>query len=151
MNFEPTQFVANTAGGVATVAVKTAGRSLVMYEDTGDQPLSGVVGLISGAKYNVNGTWLPTRTPGSMRAVVLCRGASMQAANNLAETLYDLAGRSGTLYAIEYTAAGVATHTCSAVVDASRPITMLDKVGAAIGKEHSIQVEMMFNRMNEWN
>lgn len=152
MNFEPTQFVANTSGGVSTVAVKAAGRSLVHYEDTGSQAISGVVRLMnSGAKYNVNGTWKASVSPGALRAVFMCRGANMQATNDLAETLYDLNGRSGTLYGVEYTGSSLSTHTCSATVDAARPISMLDRVGAAIGREHVIQVEVIFNRTGEWS
>lgn len=151
MNFEPVQIVVNTSGGVSTVSIKATGRALSHYQDTGDAPISGVLTLLSGAKYNVNGTWQAARTPGGMQAVVLCRGASMQATNNLAETLYDLAGRSGTLYGVEYTASGTATHTCSVTVDSARPLSMMSHVGAAIGREHAIQVEMVFNRLNEWN
>jgi hypothetical protein len=151
MNYEPVQIVANTSGGVSTVAIKTTGRGLVAYEDTGDQPVSGIARLLSGAAYSVNGTWRASTSPGVMRAVVLCRGASMQAANDLAETLYDLAGRTGVLYGIEYTASSVATHTCNVEVSASRPISMLQHTIAAIGKEHVIQVEMVFTRTNAWS
>lgn len=151
MNFEPRQFVANTSGGVSTIALVTAGRDASHYEDSGDAPISGVVTLLSGAKYNVNGTWPGTRTPGIARAVILCRAATQQSVNNLAEPLYDLAGRSGVLYGVEYTATGVATHTCSCAVDSARPLSMLDRVGAAVGRAHAIQVEMIFNRTNEWS
>jgi hypothetical protein len=151
MNFEPRTIGANYPGGVSTVSLVTAGRDAVAYDDSGDLPLSGVVTLLSGAKYNVNGTWSATRTPGVMRAVYLCRAATMQDTNNLAEGLYDLAGRSGILSGYEYTAGGDSLHTCSVVVEAARPISMMDKVGAAVGKRHAIQVEVIFNRLTEWS
>lgn len=151
MNFEPRQFVANTSGGVSTVSLRTTGRDVTLYEDTGDIAASGVITLMNGGKYQTFGTWPGALTPGNMRAVFLCRAASQQDANNLAETLYDLAGRSGTLYAVEYTATGVATHTCSAAVASARPISMFDRVGAATGRQHAIQVEMVFDRINTWS
>lgn len=151
MNFEPRQLVHPSGGGVATVSLVTGNRQASHYEDSGNVVISGVVTLLSGAKYNVNGTWAANTVFGKTRAVYLCRGASMQAANDLAEGLYDLAGRSGTLSAVEYTAGGVATHTCNVVVEAARPLTMLDRVGAVTGKQHSIQVEVIFDRLTDWS
>lgn len=151
MNFEPAQIVVNSGSGVSTVSLKAAGRDVSHYEDSGDAVISGVVTLVSGEKYNVNGTWKAATTPGVTRAVYLCRANDMQATNNLAETLYDLAGRHGVLYGVEYTGSGVATHTCYVVVAAARPISMMDRVGASIGRKHAIQVEMMFDRLNGWS
>lgn len=141
----------NTSGGVSTVSLVAAGRDAAFYEDTGDGVLSGVVRLLTGAKYNVNGTWQAATAPGKFRSVFLCRGGNMQSVNNLAETLYDLAGRSGVLYGVEYTASGIATHTCSVVVETARPLSMIDKVGASVGYSHAIQVEMIFDRLNDWS
>jgi hypothetical protein len=148
MNYEPRQFVhAN-----ATVSLVVAGqRQPSHYEDSGDIPVSGVITLANAAKYNVNGTWRASVTPGVYRAVFLCRGATMQAANDMADTLYDLAGRSGTLYGVEYTSTSVATHTCSAYIEAVRPLSMIDRVGANVARAHALQVELVVNRLSEWS
>lgn len=153
MNYEPRQFVANTSGGsgVSTVPLRAVNLDASFYEDTGDVVVSGVSRLLTGAKYNVNGTWAATQTPGSFRVVFLCRGPNMNSANGMANTLYDLAGRSGVLYGVDYTGSTVATHTCSAVVVSARPMSMLDRVGAAIGREHAIQVEVVFDRLTKWS
>ena len=151
MNFEPRQLVYYSGSGVATASLVTGNRQATHYEDSGDAVLSGVVTLLSGGKYNANGTWRAQTVYGKTRAVYLCRGANMQAANNLAEGLYDLAGRSGTLSAVEYTAGGVSTHSCNVVVESARPLSMLDRVGAVAGKKHSIQVEVVFDRLGDWS
>ena len=152
MNYEPTQFVGRVAGVTTTTVLKNAGsRDLVFYEDSGDQLLSGIVQTANGAKYNVNGTWQAASVPGQQRAVVMCRGINMRAANLQADGLYDLAGASGTLYGIEYVGSTVATHTCSVVVGPVRPISMFDRVGASLGRSHALQVEIVFERMNDWN
>jgi hypothetical protein len=151
MNYEPRTIVVNSGSGTATVSLVIAGRGAVAYDDTGDTPLSGVVTLLSGAKYNVNGTWQATRTPGMMRAVYLCQDSNMQLTNDKAEVLYDLAGRSGTLYGYEYNANNSVSHNCQVVVESARPISMMDKVGASIGRAHAIQVEVVFNRLTEWS
>lgn len=143
MNFEPRQ--------LDSTALVVTNRQAIRYEDSGNTVISGIVTLLSGAKYNVNGTWVANSAPGKTRAVYLCRGDNMQAANNLAEELYDLAGRSGTLSAVEYTSGGVATHTCSVFVESARPITMFDQVGASIGRAHYIQVEMVFDKLTGWS
>lgn len=151
MNFEPRTLVVNTGSGTATVSLVTAGRDASYYEDTGNQVKSGVVTLLSGAKYNVNGTWSATKVQGKTRSVYLCRGASMKDTNDLAETLYDLAGRSGMLYGYEYTSTTSVAHTCLVVVEAARPVSMMDRVGANVGRAHAIQVEMIFDRITDWS
>ncbi len=152
MNYEPTLFVGRIAGATTTTVLKNTGsRDLVYYEDSGDSVLSGVVETANGAKYNVNGTWQAASKPGALRAVVLCRGPNMRAANLQADELYDLAGASGTLSAIEYVGSTVSTHTCSVVVNMARPLSMFDRVGASLGRSHSIQVEITFERMNDWS
>lgn len=143
MNFEPRS--------LDSTALVITDRQAVHYEDSGNTVISGIVTLLSGAKYNVNGTWVANSVQGKMRAIYLCRGDNMQTANNLAEELYDLAGRTGTLSAVEYTSGGVATHTCSAFVEAARPITMFGQVGASIGRAHYIRVEMIFDRLTGWS
>ena len=152
MNYEPTQFVGRVAGSTTTTVLKsTGGRDLVFYEDSGDALISGVVQTVSGAKYNVNGTWQAASVPGQYRAVVMCRGANMRAANLQADGLYDIAGASGTLYGIEYVGSTVSTHTCSVVVGPVRPISMFDRVGASLGRAHAIQVEIVFERLGDWS
>ena len=150
-NFELRQFVANTAGGVSTVSlVSLPDRGMIFYSDTGDVPRNPIVTLFSGVKYNSNGTLPATITPGQCQAVFLCRGANQQAANDEADVLIAINGRSGTLYGIEYTAAGVATHTCTAFAQA-RPISRIDRYGATSGRAHSVEVEMVFDRLNSWS
>jgi len=151
MNYEPIQFVGRVAGVTTTTVFKVTGqREAAHYEDTGDEVLSGIVRTSDGTKYNVNGTWQANKSPGTVRAVYLCRGSNMKAANDQADSLYDLAGASGTLYGIEYETTTVVTHTCAAVVVAARPISMMDRVGAVLNRAHAIQVEVIFDRTNSW-
>jgi len=151
MNYEPRDIVCPVGDGYVTTHLVDINRSAIHYEDTGNAVISGVVTLLSGLKYNVNGTWAATTVNGKTRAIYLCRGNNMQEANTKAGDLYNLAGRSGTLSAVEYTSSGVATHTCSVVVEAARPVTMIDRVGAAVGRKHSIQVEVIFDRLSGWS
>ncbi len=152
MNYEPRQYVGYVNGAVSTVALRNPGqRDITHFEDTGDVPLTGVIRTVQGAKYNVNGTWRAASTPGVTRAVILCRGSTMKEANDRANGLYDLAGTSGTLYGVEYVGSTVSTHTCSVVVGPVRPLTMFDRVGAAPSRAHSIQVELVFERMGDWS
>ena len=151
MSYELRQFVANTSGGLNTVSLRLAGsRDQTFYQDFGDEALSGVVQLWNGQKYNANGTWPADVRLGQARAIYLCRGANQQAANQQAAVLTAINGRSGTLYGIEYTASGVATHTCSAIAS-SRVTAMIDKIGASTGKAHSVEVEMVFDRLSRWS
>lgn len=151
MNYQPTQFVGRVAGSTTTASLNIVGNlQSILYEDSGDRILSGVVQTANGAKYNTNGTWQAASVPGAYRAVFLCRGSSMQMVNANAATLYSLNGASGTLYGVEFTATTQSTHTCSVVVTTVRPISMIDKTGAAIGKSHALQVEVVFEKMSDW-
>lgn len=151
MNYEPIQFVGRVAGVTTTTVFKAVGqREAAFYEDSGDAVMSGIVRTVDGTKYNTNGTWQAAKSPGSMRAVYLCRGGNMKQANDQADALYDLAGASGTLYGIEYQDTTVATHTCSVVVAAVRPISMIDRVGASLARAHALQIEIIFERTNSW-
>jgi hypothetical protein len=151
MNYELRQFVANTAGGVSTVTLRAPGsRDMTFYQDSGDQIRDPLILLFSGVKYNTNGTFPSVEVPGQVQAIFLCRGDNQDGANNQAETLTAINGRSGTLYGIEYTASGVATHTCSALAQA-RVISRIDQVGASVGRAHSVEVELTFDRLNKWS
>lgn len=152
MNYEPIQFVGRVAGVTTTTVFKSGtARGAAFYEDTGNDVLSGVVRTVNGAKHNVNGTWQAASVPGTIRAVYLCRGDNMKQANDQADGLYDIAGASGTLYGIEYQDTTVATHTCSVVVGPVRPISMMDRVGASLSRSHALQVEVIFERINDWS
>lgn len=151
MSYELRQFVANTAGGLNTVSLRAPGsRDQTFYQDFGDEVRSGIITLWNGEKYNANGTWPADVRLGEARAIYLCRGANQQAANQQAAILTAINGRSGVLYGIEYTASGVATHTCSAVASA-RVTAKIDQIGASTGRAHSVEVEMVFDRLSRWS
>jgi hypothetical protein len=147
MNYELRQFVANTAGGVSTFTIQ----NMIFYQDSGDIVRSGTITTYSGAKYNANGTYQAIITPGETRAILLFKAGNQAAANDYVETATRMEGRSGVLHGIEYTASGIATHTCSAVCIAARPISMIDKIGASVGRSHAVQFELVFDRLNLWS
>jgi len=150
-SYELRQFVANTAGGVSTVALTSANRGMIFYAETGNEVRNPTVTLFNGEKYNVNGTWPADLVMGNSRAVYSCRGANQQAANQEAATLIAINGRSGVLTGVEYTASGVATHTVSAIVLAARPTALIDRIGAWAGRQHEVNVELVFDRLNNWS
>lgn len=150
MNFEITRFDYYDPT-LVQFAITGSNVGMTFMSDPGDSSISSTEETVGGHKYDVLGTYKATTVPGSVTARYLVQQGTMQLANNLAEAMKDMDGAYGTLYGIEYTASGVATHTATARCTNVSVRSSIDRFGAVEGKRHAIYVDCTWQRYTSWS
>lgn len=119
--------------------------------DAGDAVPNPVEVSVGGHKFDVLGTYKASSTPGSVTAGYLVDAGNQQLVNLAINTLSGMRGAYGTLYGIEYTASGIATHTATARCTGVSVRSAIDKVGAKSGRRHIAYVDCTWERLTEWS
>lgn len=124
---------------------------MTFMSDGGDASVNTVEVTTDNHKYDVLGTYKSPSIPGSVTARYMVRHGNMQGVNNLIEAMKDMDGGYGTLYGIEYTASGIATHTATARCTAVTPRSSIDRFGAVAGRRHAAYVDVTWERFTSWS
>lgn len=124
----------------------TSVRQVAPYDLSGNQAISRSFTLSNGVEFDADGTADADVVPGTIRAVFRITGATHAAANTASLALQALLGKRSTLLGKEFSGSSWTAKSCTARCLVARPM-MRAGLPMAVGKQHQIEVEMVWKRI----